>query len=157
MGVKNSLIVGVFNTLFNGINHYAFLLSALSASTSSTFPQPTLLIGTALYTVGILTEYIAELQRKRFKDDPKNKGKPFTGGLWKYARHINYGAYTVWRAGYALAAGGWVLGALVAAFFFSDFASRGVPVLDEYCGKRYGEDWKKFKRETRYKLIPGIY
>lgn len=157
LGVKNSAIISVFNTFHNAINNYAFLLSATSASASSTFPQPTLIIGSMLYVVGLATEYIAELQRKRFKDDPANKGKPYTGGLWSLARHINYGAYAVWRAGYALAAGGWVLSAVVGGFFLFDFAARGVPVLDEYCEKRYGADWEAFKRQTKYRLIPGVY
>lgn len=26
-----------------------------------------------------------------------------------------------------------------------------------YCEKRYGEDWDKFKKQTKYRLIPGIY
>jgi steroid 5-alpha reductase family enzyme len=157
LGVKNSVIVGVFNTVFNAMNNYAFLLSATSASASSTFPQPALIVGSALYIVGLTTEYVSELQRKRFKEDPANKGKPYTGGLWRLARHINYGAYTAWRAGFAMAAGGWILGAVVGGFFFFDFASRGVPVLNEYCEKRYGADWEAFKKQTKYVLIPGVY
>ncbi|KAF2871197.1 hypothetical protein BDV95DRAFT_573484 [Massariosphaeria phaeospora] len=157
MTVKNAAIVGAFNTVFNSLSAYTFLASATSASTESSFPQPQLLVGSAMYVTGILVELIAEIQRKQFKADPKNKGKAFTGGLWSLARHINYGAYTIWRAGYAMAGGGWVFGAVVGAFFFSDFATRGVPVLNEYCEKRYGAEWTKFKKQTPYKLIPGIY
>ncbi|KAF1954122.1 hypothetical protein CC80DRAFT_526846 [Byssothecium circinans] len=155
--VQGSLMVGAFNCFFNSMSSYAFLLRATSASTESTFPQPALLVGSALYVTGILTELIAEIQRKRFKSDPKNKGKPYTGGLWALARHINYGGYTIWRAGYALAGGGWILGALTGAFFFYDFSNRSIPILNEYCEKRYGKDWNKFKEQTKYKLIPGIY
>lgn len=157
MGVKNSIIIGAFNSVFNAVNNYAFLATVTSASTESTFPQPQLILGSALYVTGILVELISEIQRKRFKADPKNKGKPYTGGLWALARHINYGAYTFWRAGYAVAGGGYILGAIVGAFFFWDFSTRGVPVLNEYCEKRYGEDWEKFKKQTKYRLIPGIY
>ena len=49
---------------------------------------------------GILLELVSELQRKRFKDDPANKGKPYAGGLFSLARSINYGGYTLWRGGY---------------------------------------------------------
>jgi hypothetical protein len=56
-----------------------------------------------------------------------------------------------------MAAGGWGLGLVTAAFFLSDFAKRGVPVLNEYCEKRYGKDWEAFKKRTPYVLIPGIY
>ncbi|KAF2276398.1 uncharacterized protein EI97DRAFT_38179 [Westerdykella ornata] len=157
MSPQVALVVSVFNTLVNSINSYAFLLSVSSASAQSTFPQPSLIVGSALYVTGILIELIAEVQRKRFKADPKNKGKPYTGGLWSFARHINYGAYTIWRAGYGTAAGGWALGILNGAFFFYNFVTRGVPLLNEYCEKRYGADWEAFKRQTKYALIPGIY
>jgi protein-S-isoprenylcysteine O-methyltransferase Ste14 len=157
MPVQFALMVGVFNAVFNSINSYAFLVGATSASTESDFPQPALMIGSGLYVVGILTELISEVQRKRFKSDPRNKGKAYTGGLWQYARHINYGGYIVWRAGYAVAGGGYALGAVVGAFFFADFAMRGVPALNEYCEKRYGEAWEKFKTQTKWRLIPLVY
>jgi protein-S-isoprenylcysteine O-methyltransferase Ste14 len=157
MIVKDASLISAFNTMFNSLSSYLFLLRATSASLETTFPQPALMVGCALYVTGILTELTAEIQRKRFKADPKNKGKVYTGGLWAFARHINYGGYTLWRAGYALVGGGWIAGAVVGAFFFSDFATRAVPVLSEYCEKRYGEDWDKFKKQTKYRLIPGIY
>ncbi|KAJ4293416.1 hypothetical protein N0V90_008699 [Kalmusia sp. IMI 367209] len=157
MSVNNAVAISIFNTVFNSLSSYAFLIRATSASLESAFPQPALLVGGALYVTGLLTELISEVQRKQFKKDPRNKGKPYTGGLWAFARHINYGGYTVWRAAYALTGGGWIMGALVGGFFFADFARRGVPVLNEYCEKRYGEDWQQFKKQTKYRLIPGIY
>lgn len=157
LSVPNALIISAFMLFWNSMNSYAFLNRASSASTESTFPQPAFLVGGALYVTGIVTELVAEIQRKRFKSDPKNQGKPYTGGLWRFARHINYGAYTMWRAGYAMASGGWLMGAVIGAFFFSDFARRGVPILDEYCAIRYGEQWEQFKKQTKYRLIPGIY
>ncbi|CAO2647399.1 Nn.00g083210.m01.CDS01 [Neocucurbitaria sp. VM-36] len=157
MPVGGAVVVGAFNALFNSLSSYAFLLSATSASTESDFPQSSLIIGSSLYVVGILTELVAEIQRKRFKSDRRNKGKAYTGGLWKFARHINYGGYTLWRTGYAIAGGGYVLGAVVGAFFFADFATRAVPILNEYCEKRYGAAWEKFKQDTPYRLIPYVY
>ncbi|KAF2702822.1 hypothetical protein K504DRAFT_474397 [Pleomassaria siparia CBS 279.74] len=157
MNVRNAAIVGIFNTVWNSINDYLFLLTVTSASKESSFPQTPLIVGSVLYTTGILAEVISEVQRKRFKADAKNKGKVYTGGLWSMARHINYGGYTLWRAGFALAAGGWIWGGISGAFFFTDFATRAVPVLNEYCEKRYGAQWEQFKKQTPYRLIPGIY
>ncbi|KAF1944017.1 hypothetical protein EJ02DRAFT_452855 [Clathrospora elynae] len=157
MPVGGAVAVGILNAVFNSISTYAFLLTATSASTETEFPQPALLIGSSLYVVGILTELVAEIQRKRFKANPNNKGKAYTGGLWSYARHINYGGYTLWRAGYAMVGGGYTLGALVGAFFAWDFTNRAIPVLNEYCEKRYGAAWEKFKKDTPYKLLPFIY
>ena len=157
MPVTGAIAVGVFNAVFNSLSTYAFLTTATSASTEADFPQPALLIGGSLYVVGIMTELIAEVQRKRFKANPDNKGKAYTGGLWSLARHINYGGYTIWRAGYAMVGGGYTLGALVGAFFAWDFTQRAIPILSEYCEKRYGAQWEEFKQKTPYQLIPYIY
>jgi steroid 5-alpha reductase family enzyme len=86
--------------------------------------------------LGMAAEAVSEVQRSNFKADPKNSGKPYTGGLFGLARHVNYGGYAVMRAGYAMATGWWMWGAFVFTFFFRDFATRGVPVLDEYYLKR---------------------
>jgi len=157
MPVTGAIAVGVFNAVFNSLSTYAFLTTATSASTEADFPQPALLTGASLYVVGIMTELIAEVQRKRFKANPDNKGKAYTGGLWSFARHINYGGYTIWRAGYAMVGGGYTLGALVGAFFAWDFTQRAIPILSEYCEKRYGAQWEEFKQKTPYQLIPYIY
>lgn len=157
MPIPTALIVSIFNTIFNSVNSYLFICTQTSASISGNASLTPLVVGSAMYTVGTLTELISEIQRARFKKDPKNAGKPYTGGLWSLARHINYGAFTVWRAGYAIASGGWTWGLVTGAFFFYDFVTRGVPVLDEYCTKRYGKDWNDFKAKVPYKLLPGIY
>lgn len=158
-GVGTALAVGAYNTAANALNGLLFTTTAFSASLAGgeTFPQPPLVVGVALYVVGMLTEVVSEYQRYRFKRDPKNKGKPYTGGLFKYARHINYTGYSLWRAGYCLAAGGWGWGIAAFAWQYTDFVTRAVPVLNDYCEKRYGEQWEAFKRQTPYKLIPYIY
>jgi hypothetical protein len=67
-----------------------------------------------------------------FKKDRKNKGKVYDAGLFGLSRHINYFGYTLWRTGYALAAGGWTWGAVTASFFVYDFNFRAIPVLQHY-------------------------
>jgi len=136
--VGPALMVVGYNTVFNSLNNLLFTTTAFSASLSGneTFPQTPLIVGSIMFVVGILTEAIAEYQRMRFKMDPKNKGKPYTGGLWQYARHINYTGYSLWRAGYSLAAGGWIWGAAAFAWQYTDFVMRAVPVLNDYCEKR---------------------
>lgn len=131
-----ALIVSFINTAFNSFNSLAFTTALFSASTSSQFPQVPLVLGSAMYAIGLLTEAVAETQRVRFKRNPANKGKPFTGGLWSLARHINYGAYTVWRSGYALAAAGWTWAALVAGYCGFDFNNRAILVVDSYCSRK---------------------
>jgi len=131
-----ALVVSFINTAFNSFSSLIFTTALFSASTESKFPQVPLMIGGTMYLVGLLTEAIAETQRVRFKRDPANKGQLYTGGLWSLARHVNYGAYTVWRSGYALAAAGWTWAALVAAYCAFDFNNRASVVLDSYCSKK---------------------
>lgn len=152
--------VAVFNTIFNSANSLLFSCAATSAiwyTGEKSYGLTPLTVGAAMFTLGILTEPLAEWQRQRFKADPANAGKPYTGGLWQYARHINYGAYTLWRAGYALTSSGFTWAAAVGAFFFTDFVTRAVPILDDYCTGRYGMYWEEFKRKTPYILIPYVY
>lgn len=57
----------------------------------------------------------------------------------------------------ALAAGGPSWGVLAGSLLAYDFASRAIPVMDEYCSKRYGADWVQVKRKVPYKLLPFVY
>ncbi|KAL5352030.1 hypothetical protein ACLOAV_001973 [Pseudogymnoascus australis] len=163
MPVGSAVTIAVFNTVFNSVNSIMSLTTAANAFTPFVLTEndsgvsPLLVIGSVAYLIGLLTEAISEQQRMAFKNDLKNAGKPFSGGLFGLARHINYGAYTLWRGAYALASGGWMWGIFVAGFFARDFMDRGVPVLDEYCTKRYGASWAAYKKRVPYKLFPGVY
>ncbi|CAF9915678.1 MAG: hypothetical protein ALECFALPRED_010300 [Alectoria fallacina] len=167
MTPKFSLVVGAFNTVVNTLNTmlsiWTFTSAAPQLATQSASIQdvvtssPTLMLGLGLYTVGIVTELASEVDRQRFKRKPENKGKPYGGGLWSWATNINYGGYTLWRAGYAVSAAGYFWGAAVGAFFFYDFASRAIPSLDRYCTEKYGEQWTDIKKRVPYKLLPFIY
>lgn len=83
-----------FNTIFNSANSIMSLTAAASAFTPSLLStendsrvSPLLAIGSLAYLIGLLTEASSEQQRKAFKNDPKNAGKPFSGGLFGLARH----------------------------------------------------------------------
>lgn len=141
MPPSSAIIIALFNTVFNSVNTGLSLWSATSAMSSATtlsevLRSPRVAGGLAFYLVGILTEAVSEIQRMRFKKDPANKGKPYAGGLFSLARHINYGGYTVWRAAYAFTCGSWAAAIPIFTFFFYDFAARGVPVLDVYLSDR---------------------
>jgi protein-S-isoprenylcysteine O-methyltransferase Ste14 len=152
-----ALPVVAYNTIFNSINSLAFTTTIASASLSSneTFPQTPLLVGSALYIVGILTEAISETQRMNFKRDPKNKGKVYSGGLWSIARHINYTGYSLWRAGYTLACSGWGAGVFVVSFLLADFNFRAIKVLDEYCAPKVSSFAHDAERHMLIKCSTG--
>ncbi|KAK5258127.1 hypothetical protein LTR40_008520, partial [Exophiala xenobiotica] len=100
---------------------------------------------------------VGEIQRKWFKDEPRNDGKVYSAGLFSVVRHAPYSGYTLWRTGYATAAGGPVWGALTATWFIYQFVNSSVPMLDKYMSKRYGEQWAQVKRKVPYALIPGVW
>lgn len=134
---KIATIVAVFNTVINGLNTIFSVWSATSqvpeqGGLLAISQSPVILAGTAFYLIGIFMEMVSELQRTQFKKDPANKGKPFDGGLFALARHVNYGGYTIWRAAFSFTAGGWPWSLFMFSYFSYDFAARGIPVLDQY-------------------------
>ncbi|KAF7596110.1 hypothetical protein BBP40_003372 [Aspergillus hancockii] len=165
MSCSSAMIIAAFNTIFNTTNTLLSLwaISSPGASlpdtttVSDTLLSPLVAIGLSAYLIGLLAEAVSEFQRKAFKQNPDNKGKPYGGGLFSLATNINYGAYTLWRGAYALICGGPAWGAATFAFFFYDFASRGVPVMDNYLTERYGAAYTDIKKRVKYVLIPGIY
>ncbi|KAI0547197.1 hypothetical protein F4679DRAFT_373774 [Xylaria curta] len=160
--------VSVYNTVVNSANTLLFLAlgttSLLSrpsitlpfASPWDTLPLSTVL-GTLFYVTGITIEALSERQRAVFKSRPENKGKVCKVGLWSWARHINYFGYALWRGGYCMVASGWVGGIVMGLWQAWDLGSRAVAVQDDYCGKRYGEQWVAFKREVPYRIVPGVW
>lgn len=156
-----AIATSAYNTLVNTANTLLFLSAATSSLNAPAFPGTSvpypLVVGSVLYAIGLTLETAAEVQRKTFKDDPANKGKVMRSGLWSWARHINYGGYALWRGAYCLAASGWVGGLLMGTFQAVDFVTRAVPVLNDYCGERYGEQWESFKKDVQWTILPGIY
>ncbi|KAE9401866.1 hypothetical protein BT96DRAFT_1017960 [Gymnopus androsaceus JB14] len=155
--------VGVLNTVYNTLNTLLYTNAATSVMSyaqathgdETRLPIQTL-VGVGLYVLGMALEWGSEMQRLNFKRDVRNKGRVYTGGLFGLARHINYGGYVLWRAGFATAAAGWMWGLIVGGFLTFDFVKRAIPELDEYCGKRYAQAWTQYKRAVPYQLFPFV-
>lgn len=140
-----SASVAAYNTLLNTVNTLLALWamssnyssattwSELLTSTSNRFTIP---IGMGLYVVGVFVEWYCEVQRKNFKQDPANKGKLYSDGLFGFARNINYGGYTIWRVGYSIVCAGLPWGVAVGVFLFGDFANRAVPYLETHLSEK---------------------
>jgi len=161
---SSAIIISFFNSVGDTIYSVLSLTATASAFTPSFLTAENdhgisaiLILSTVSFFVGLAMEAGSEIQRKVFKDDPKNAGKLYTGGLFGLARHINYGGYSVWRASYALATGGWIWATMIGGFSARKFSNRVIPVMDDYCTGRYGAQWNEYKNKVPYKLIPGIY
>ncbi|MDG1898068.1 MAG: DUF1295 domain-containing protein [Fuerstiella sp.] len=66
---------------------------SVTAPTSTTF----VVVGVALWAVGIFFETVGDWQLVQFKNNPENAGQVLDTGLWRYTRHPNYfGDSLVW-------------------------------------------------------------
>ena len=114
-----------------------FLLLSLAAS-AAPFGSAADAAGLLLFLTGMAVETVSEAQRKAFKDDPRNAGRPYGGGLFSLARHINYFGDAVAYAGYVLlASGSWAAAAAMAAFETAVFLNGSIPELSHHMAARW--------------------
>lgn len=112
-------------------------------------------LGIVLYAVGSYLNTGSELQRKRWKEHPENRGNLFTGGLFRYAMHINYFGDEVLFTGFALITGRlWAL--LVPLLMLAGFVFFNIPELDRHLQAHYGAEFEAYAHRTR-RFVPFVY
>lgn len=112
-------------------------------------------LGVGLYFVGSILNTGSELERHRWQERPENEGHLFTGGLFRYAMHINYFGDEVLFTGYALVTGrAWAL--LVPLLMLAGFLSFSIPDLDRHLRAHYGAEFDAYARRTR-SFVPFLY
>ena len=119
------------------------------------------IVGTLIWIFGFSIEVIADQQKTNFKDDPANKDKFITVGLWSWSRHPNYFGEMVLWIGIALIAFpvliGWQLVALISPIFVIFLLTKisGVTMLESRGNKKWGDDeeYKNYLKNTSV-LIP---
>lgn len=113
------------------------------------------LFAVVLFLLGSLLNTGGEVLRDRWKRKPANKGKIYTGGFFKYSRHINYFGDLLWVAAYALVTRNWYAVTIPVLLFFF-FAFYNAPKLDQYLKEKYGADYEGYAKRTKM-LIPFIF
>jgi len=104
--------------------------------------------GIAVYCIGFLFETVGDLQLSRFLQNPENRGKLMTRGLWVWTRHPNYfGEAMLWWGLFFIAVSsqnGWLaVISPVTITVLLRFVS-GVPLLEKkYEGRKDFEAYKK--------------
>lgn len=124
------------------------MAAGLAALTSNTTVALGFLgyLGIALWVFGFAVEVIADRQKTQFKNDPQNKGRFITTGIWSWSQHPNYfGEITLWFGLTLLALpilSGLQLVTLVSPLFVFLLLTRvsGIPLLDRAAKKKWGED-----------------
>lgn len=113
------------------------------------------IVGAALYLFGSFLNTGGELLRDRWKKRPENKGRLYTGGLFRYSMHVNYFGDVTLFCGFALVTGSaWAFA--IPLVMASLFVFVNIPMLDAYLASRYGEAFVAYARSTA-KFIPFVY
>ncbi|MFP4550474.1 MAG: DUF1295 domain-containing protein [Spirochaetales bacterium] len=143
-----ALVVGVWLAAI----HLGMALAAVGNPASVGLPA---IAGAVLFLAGSLINTGSELQRKRFRQNPRNKGHLFTAGLFRYSMHINYFGDIVWAIGLSLLTAT-LWSAAIPIIMTAMFVWVHVPRLDSHLAAKYGAEFEAYRRSTK-KLVPWIY
>lgn len=111
--------------------------------------------GIVLYITGSFINSASEYRRFKWKKNPSNKGKLYTGGFFKYSRHVNYFGDVILFTGFAMFAGN-VYPFVIPAAMIALFVVVNIPILDNYLHEKYGNDFDEYAKHTK-KFIPFVY
>jgi steroid 5-alpha reductase family enzyme len=108
-----------------------------------------------LFASGSFINTYGEILRDRWRKQPENHGRLYTGGLFRYSRHVNYFGDLVWVSGYALLTRNpWsILIPLLLFLFFSFF---NAPQLDQHLRQKYPQAFAEYEQKTKM-IIPFIW
>ena len=131
---------------------FFFLLGGLRT------PQPIGLAdvaGMCLYAAGSWIGTASEHARHHWKARPENRGRLYTGGLFRLSRHVNYLGDLLLFAGFAVITRQMWAGIVPVAMGLN-FVFVIIPAHDAYLAARYGRDFEAYARRTK-RLIPLLY
>ena len=119
------------------------------------------IMGALLWLLGFGFEVIADRQKKHFSEQPENKGRFITQGLWSVSRHPNYFGEIILWSGIGIISlpflSGWQFMTLVSPVFVFLLLTRisGLPFLEDKAEKKWGEDkdYIEYKKRTPI-LVP---
>ena len=119
--------------------------------------------GIGLWLSGFLIEVVADLQKKRFRADPRNQGEFISHGLWNFSRHPNYFGEIILWFGIAFIAlpilSGWQFATLISPLFVFLLLTRisGINLLETKADEVWGQrkDYNDYKNNTPV-LFPFI-
>lgn len=139
------------------------LTSALASETSRI--NVYVLVGMAVFLIGLFVESMADSQKYVFAQDPANKDTWIQNGLWSLSRHPNYlGEILVWVGlcivSQSVLDGRYRFYALASPLFIAlllIFVS-GIPLLEKAADKKWGDNprYRAYKKKTAV-LIPFVW
>ena len=113
-------------------------------------------IGFFFWVLGFVIEILADNQKKIFRENPVNKGKFISSGLWAWSRHPNYFGEIILWFGISIIAlpsmeGGEFLGLISPIFVYVLLTKiSGIPMLEKSSDSKWGldENYIKYKSTT---------
>lgn len=103
-GMRESFFEFILFWILQAITVWVLLLPSFFAFESSGRLSSLVYAGLAIWVVGLVIESVADLQKYKFSQDPKNKGTWIDVGIWRFSRHPNYfGEMLVWVGVYLIA------------------------------------------------------
>ncbi|MFP4385549.1 MAG: DUF1295 domain-containing protein [Spirochaetia bacterium] len=148
MSISEAVIVGLWSAVIYTTLTFATLVN------DRPFGLPGI-IGIVFFLLGSFVNSFSEFQRKRFKDDPVNKGRLYQDGLFSLSMHINYFGDILWSIGLALIAGT-LWGFIIPVLMIIMFIFIHIPRLDSHLAEKYDSQFREYKKKTKV-LIPWIY
>ena len=134
-------IVSLFTVFgLQGVLMWIVSLPVQVSSASRTDIDLFLVLGAALWIVGLGFESVGDAQLAQFKANPANAGTVMDRGLWRFTRHPNYfGDFCVWWGIYVTALGtpwGWatIMGPIAMSTLLIRVSGKGL--LEKTIGRR---------------------
>ncbi len=112
-------------------------------------------IGVLLLLAGSAINTGSEWQRNRWKQRPENAGRVYTGGLFRFARHINYFGDEVLFTGWVLLTATPAL-LIVPVLMACGFIFLNIPAQNRYLEDRYGDEYRVYARRVK-RFVPYVY
>ncbi len=113
-------------------------------------------VGAGLAWSGLVIEAVADAQKFRFKQEPRNRDRLIMSGLWRYSRHPNYFGDAVFWWGIGLmcvrAKWGWIGLASPILMNWLLLKVSGVPLLEERWASR--PEFEGYRKRTN-RFVPG--
>jgi len=134
---------------------FIFVLLSFAGGTNRAAFGVAAIAGAALFVLGSWMNSCAEYQRHAWKQQPENRGRLYTAGLFRYSRHPNYLGDLLSFSGLCLLSGRWFT-AVIPAIMLCGFVFVNIPVLDAHLQEHYGPAFDGYARRTR-KLVPFIF
>jgi steroid 5-alpha reductase family enzyme len=113
-------------------------------------------VGCALWLFGFGIEVMADAQKSAFRNNPDNRGRFISTGLWAWSRHPNYfGEIVLWTGLFLVSVSQlqgleWLVGLSPVFVAGLLIAGSGIPLLEAAADTRWGSDpdYQRYKATT---------